>query len=81
MKSVVKNVAVVKKALGELAKIEGDLEARIGSLTVDELEFAKREIVKFAKIIARNSKTASNTLKLLKKDVEAYRKELLDAAG
>ena len=80
MGEVVKNLAVIKKATAELAAIEMQLESS-GEVTVEDLNLAKKEMAKFAKIIAKNAKSGAGKLKVLKKDILAYRKELLNAIG
>ena len=55
--------------------IAKELESASGSLTEKDLSVAKSELVKFAKIIAKNSRQAVGMLKLLGRDVGAYRKE------
>ena len=81
MSKVVAKLAIVQKANKEIALIERQLEAGIGSLTTQDLELAKSELVRFAKIIAKNSRQGAKMLKILREDVKGYRKEIINTIG
>lgn len=81
MKKVAGKIAMAKKALAELSSVEQQLLAGAGGISEEDLRLGKSEMVRFAKIIAKNTKEAAIILKVLRKDAMAYRKELLDAAG
>lgn len=81
MSRVAGKIAMAKKALAELVSIERQLEAGAGTITKDDLRLARSELTRFAKIIAKNARQGAVILKVLRKDAEVYRKELLNAAG
>lgn len=81
MKSVAGKMALVKRAVAEMASIEDALTAFGAKPTYKDLDLAKKEMVRFAKIIAKSSRSAAVILKSLKKDIIAYRKDLADATG
>jgi len=81
MSKVAGKIAVVVKALDAMVSVENQLESGIDSVTNEDLRLGKLEMARFAKIIAKNARKAVVDLKLMKREIEAYKKELLNAAN
>jgi hypothetical protein len=79
MKDVSAKMALAKKAIAEMGRIEDALLR--GKVTEEDFKLAKSEMQEFANIVAAQATAAVGTLMRMRGKVRKYKRELQSAIG